>query len=62
VLTAGLLTVLIPIAAALLAQSPGVSSQLDRPLYLIKFAARPYQWVLPHPEDPIFGEASRTTW
>ena len=59
-LAAGLLIVLVPLAAALLAQSPGVSSQLDRPLYLIEFAARPYLWVLPHPDNPIFGHASRT--
>ena len=59
-LAGGLLIVVVPLAAALLAQSPGVSSQLDRPLYLIEFAARPYLWVLPHPDNPIFGETSRT--
>jgi hypothetical protein len=59
-LACALLIVLVPLGAALLAQSPGVTSQLDRPLYLIEFAARPYLWVLPHPDNPVFGEASRS--
>jgi hypothetical protein len=58
-LALGLLLVLAPIALAMKLQEGAVESQLDRPLYDAVFAARPYLWLLPSPDNPLFGEAAR---
>jgi hypothetical protein len=55
----GLLLVPAPILVAMRLQSGAVESQLDRPLYDTVFAARPYLWLLPSPDNPIFGDAAR---
>lgn len=59
VVAGALVLVPIPLALALAAQSSAVSLLLDRPLYLFRLAARPYLFVLPSIDNPVFGDFSR---
>lgn len=54
-----LLLLPLPIALALQLQESEVAAQLDRPIYDVAFTARPYMWLLPSPDNAVFGERSR---
>ena len=59
VLAGALLLVPLPLVVVLAIHSGQVSTQFNRPVYLVDFAARPYLWLLPHIDNPFFGDLSR---
>jgi hypothetical protein len=59
-LTAAVAAVAAPLAVALAVNSDSVSTQLDRPTYLIELAARPYLWLTPSIDNPILGHLAKT--
>jgi hypothetical protein len=58
-LAAALLVVPLPLVLVVALHSGQVSTQFNRPVYLIDLAARPYLWLLPHMDNPVFGSLSR---
>jgi len=59
-LAGALLLVPLPLAFALKGQSSSVSPLLDRPLYLLQYAAHLYLLLLPSVDNPVFGGLSRS--